>query len=258
MNADAAPGGFAVTLRFHGDLPLFLRKDDRALPVRRILREKTSIKDAIEACGVPHPEVDLMVCNGVAVGFAHQLNGDADIDVFPVGGAPGAFANERLQACGVTSFVADGHLGKLVRDLRLLGIDVVYAATAADLELVAIASEQNRALLTRDRCLLMHAKVKHGYWPRSQNPETQTIEVLQRFDLARELRPYSRCLRCNAELAPVEKAQVFERLEPLTKIYYEDFRRCAGCGAVYWAGSHYPKLQARIERIMSVVQQEPR
>jgi hypothetical protein len=112
-------------------------------------------------------------------------------------------------------------------------------------------ARENRALLTRDRRLLMHAIVQHGYCPRSQNADEQTIEVIRRFDLFDSIAPFTRCLRCNEKLAEVGKAEVIEKLEPLTKIYYKQFRRCIGCGQIYWAGSHFEKLQERIETIQS-------
>lgn len=247
---------FTITCRFHGDLALFLRKGERGHPIRRILREKTSVKDALEACGVPHTETDLIICNGVAVRFTHQLADESDVEVHGVGHSLELFPNERLQTIKASRFVADGHLGRLVRDLRLLGIDVSYRSTIADAELVAIAVEENRAVLTRDRRLLMHRALNVGYWLRSQSPEVQTVEVLRRFQLEHALRPFSRCVRCNAELAAASKGEVFEQLEPLTKIYYEDFRRCTRCGAVYWPGSHFPKLQARIEGVLSAVRRK--
>ncbi len=135
--------------------------------------------------------------------------------------------------------------------ILLLGIDVAYDPAAEDRQLVRTASDQERSLLTRDRRLLMHAAVRHGYYPRSQDPLEQTVEVLRRFRLASVLTPFSRCLRCNAPLEPAEKAKVLGQLEPLTKIHYDQFRRCRGCGQVYWSGSHFEKLQKRIEIIRS-------
>ena len=108
---------------------------------------------------------------------------------------------------------------------------------------------ENRALLTRDRRLLMHRIVQDGYYLRSQNALDQTLEVLRRFDLLDEVAPFSRCLRCNSPLQPAPKADVLDRLEPLTKIYYEEFRRCTGCDQVYWRGSHFDKLQRRVEEV---------
>jgi len=242
---------FAVRLHFHGGLLFFLGSKTSATPIERNLREKASVKDVIESCGVPHPEVDLIVVNGEAVDFSFCIVADAKIEVYPPGARYPLFKDKRLQTDHITSFVADGHLGKLVRDLRLLGIDVLYDSTIDDRELVRISSEQNRALLTRDRRLLMHARVRHGYYLRSQKPLEQTIEVLRRFRLQPKLSPFSRCLRCNASLETVEKKHVISRLEPLTKIYYDEFRRCTACRRVYWPGSHFDKLRKRVETIQS-------
>lgn len=240
---------FTVRLHLYGDLDFFLGSRTRGGKVERHLSEKTSVKDVIESCGIPHTEVDLILVNGKAVNFAYAVTGDAEIELYSPGTQSSHFREKRLQANAITEFVADGHLGKMVRDLRLLGIDVAYDPAAEDRQLVEIASRHRRALLTRDRRLLMHAAVQLGYYLRSQNPLEQTIEVLRRFDLGSILSPFSRCLRCNALLEPAEKQKVIGQLEPLTKIYYDEFRRCSGCGQVYWSGSHFTKLQKRLEEI---------
>jgi uncharacterized protein len=244
---------FSVGLEFHGDLSFFLKSKEPR--VQRQLKERSSAKDVIEACGVPHTEVDLILLNGEPGDFVRVLGDETKVDVFPV--APNritSFPENRLQVREIRKFVADGHLGKLVRDLRLLGIDVAYDPVSEDRQLVAVAADQARALLTRDRRLLMHAAVRHGYYPRSQSPLKQVVEVLRRFDLT--FAPFSRCLRCNAPLEPAEKKEVMGQLEPLTKIYYDQFRRCAGCAQVYWSGSHFEKLQKRIETIRSLLEGE--
>jgi uncharacterized protein len=248
MNVALAANAFTVRLRFHGDLSFFLRPSPEPELIEKRLGEKTSVKDAIESCGVPHTEVDLIVAAGVPVSFLHQLVSDEEIDIYPVSAAPELFPGNRLQQRGLARFVADCHLGKLTRNLRLLGFDVLYDNQATDAQLLTTATTEDRALLTRDRRLLMHAVVRHGYCPRSHDPNEQIIEVARRFELAR-LDPYTRCLRCNGLLERVEKADVFEQLEPLTKIYYHDFRRCTACAKIYWPGSHFEKLETRIDRI---------
>jgi uncharacterized protein with PIN domain/sulfur carrier protein ThiS len=240
---------FTVRLRFHGDLRFFIRSRAHDGIVERKLGEKTSVKDAIESCGVPHPEVDLISVNGRPVNFRHISESDEDVDVYPVDFSTTFFNENRLQVTSITRFVADGHLGSLSRNLRLLGFDVAYDREAQDPQLLNIMTSENRALLTRDRHLLMHAVVQNGYYPRSQDADEQTVEVVRRFDLCPSIDPFSRCLRCNSPLQKIEKAQIIEKLEPLTKIYYEQFRRCTGCGQIYWAGSHFSKLRKRVERI---------
>ena len=242
---------FELRLRFHGDLSLFLRPNRSEQTVIRQLRKKTSVKDAIEACGVPHPEMDLVLVDDQPVDFGHQLQAEATIDVYPVPAPPSLFPGTRLQRRERKRFVADGHLGKLTRGLRLLGIDVAYSPLASDAELVTRALAEERALLTRDRPLLMHAAVRDGYYPRSQQAEEQTREVVARFDLRPAIAPFTRCLHCNGLLAAVPKREIVEELEPLTRIYYETFRRCQQCDRIYWSGSHFGKLQARVERLLA-------
>ncbi|HMH02724.1 MAG TPA: Mut7-C RNAse domain-containing protein [Candidatus Udaeobacter sp.] len=240
---------FTVQLNLHGDLDFFVRSGAYGRRIERGLGEKTSVKDVIEGCGVPHPEVDLILVNGQPVDFDYAISTDGTVELYPVKTGPTNFNEKRLQVTNTTCFVVDGHLGKLARDLRLLGFDVAYDPLAEDRQLIDIMERENRALLTRDRRLLMHRVVKTGYYPRSQNADEQTVEVIRRFDLLNSPAPFTRCLRCNAPLRKVSKAEIIERLEPLTKIYYEQFRRCAGCGQIYWSGSHFLKLQKRLEKI---------
>jgi uncharacterized protein len=240
---------FTVRLNFQGDLHFFLGSRVRGGSIERTLAKKTSVKDVIESCGVPHPEVDLILVNGQPVDFSEPIAKDAEVDLYPVQPRGPLFSENRLQVHTIKQFVADGHLGTLARNLRLLGFDVAYDRQAQDRQLLSVMQSEERALLTRDRRLLMHAIVRHGYCPRSQNADEQTIEVIRRFDIFRSIAPFTRCLRCNAPLQKVLKTDVIEKLEPLTKNYYEEFRRCTGCGQIYWAGSHFSRLQRRLEKI---------
>ncbi len=242
---------FSVEVSFYGDLGFFVKDKDRLQPARRILTHKTSVKDVIESFGVPHPEVDLIVLNGQPVDFSFHLETDTALDVYPM--STKLFATSRLQARDVRAFVADGHLGKFTRNLRLLGIDVSYKGDADDSELLATMAQENRALLTRDRRLLMHRAVRTGYFPRSQHPIAQAVEVIERFGLARALAPFVRCLRCNGLLATVSKETVIDHLKPLTRLYYNDFQKCPQCGQCYWRGSHVAKLEKLVESILNQI-----
>ena len=66
-------------------------------------------------------------------------------------GASRIISGRSFAAAALRRFVADGHLGKLVRNLRLLGIDVRYNKNANDTQLLSTATTEDRALLTRDR-----------------------------------------------------------------------------------------------------------
>jgi uncharacterized protein len=248
-SGSSAAKRFCVFVSFHGDLGFFVKNKDGLQPARKVLAHKSSVKDVIESFGVPHPEVDLIVVNGQPVDFYFCLESETTLDVYPSSAT--CFPTFRLQASEVRAFVADGHLGKLTRDLRLLGIDVSYSRDANDRELLATMVQENRALLTRDRPLLMHRVVRTGYFPRSQDPMEQTVEVVRRFGLARALTPFVRCLRCNGLLATVPKEAVVDQLEALTRLYYDDFKRCPQCGQSYWRGSHIARLEERVKAILN-------
>ena len=238
---------FTVSLTFFGDLVFFLKRGGTAPTIQRVLKERTSVKDVIEACGVPHPEIDFIIINGAAANFSRVLKENTAIKVYPVGFTYQPFPSPPLQRRNITRFVADGHLGKLTRNLRLLGFDVISPTPAEDQRLLEVMQHEARALLTRDRRLLMHAVVRDGFCPRSPYPDEQTVEVIRRFQLSNSISPFSRCLQCNGALQGVDKTDVMKDLEPLTRVYYERFRRCKECGKIYWRGSHFDKLSARIE-----------
>lgn len=254
---------FELQIRFHGDLAGFFLPPPlrgKSLVVRK-LREKSAVKDVIEACGIPHPEVDLILVdargNGLGVDFRWQVETSTQIDVYGFPAPRDILPScPRLQARRSDRFVADGHLGGLVRNLRLLGVDTCYEPMADDRRLLEIMSAENRALLTRDRRLLMHSIVQHGFCPRSADPEQQTIEVLRRFGLSEApgvITPFTRCLECNGFLRTVRKQEVSARLaaEPRTLLYYDDYRVCVKCGRIYWAGSHFAKLAERVSRFIA-------
>ena len=198
---------------------------------------------------MPHPEIDLILVNGTPISFEHIIENAAEIDVHGTQSRTTFFTEHRLQVTSITRFIADVHLGKLTANLRLLGFDVAYHPDLDDRELLTLMQAEDRALLSRDRRLLMHRIVRHAFLPRSQQPLAQTIEVLRRFDLENAIRPFTRCIHCNGLLEPVSKADVFAQLEPLTKLYYAEFRRCRQCRRVYWRGSHFDKLQGRVDEI---------
>jgi uncharacterized protein len=257
---------FGLEISFHGDLGMFLlpRRLRTSSHVLRQLSEKTSVKDVIEACGVPHPEVDLITIGyansptRTAVDFRCQVETSARIDVYGFPAPEDVFPwQPRLQRRRCERFVVDGHLGGLARNLRLLGIDSAYEPQAEDRRLLQIMSAEDRAILTRDRRLLMHSIVKDGFCPRSHDPEVQTTEVLRRFGLtisSGTVAPFTRCLECNGLLQTTPKQDVSDRLaaEPRTLQYYNHYRVCPGCGRIYWPGSHFSKLAQRVVRLATL------
>lgn len=241
-----------ATFHFHGELNDFLPAAWRRQPIPYVINGPVALKHPIEAMGVPHTEVDHIRVGGKPAGFSRLVEAGDEVDVYPASQAlgPGFDSFLRPQLPSPPRFVVDGHLGRLTTYLRLLGLDTLYDNDMEDEELAQIAWEQERVLLTRDVRLLMRKAVVHGYWLRSKKPRDQLEEVLRRYRLREVIRPWRRCLRCNGELKEVAKEAILDRLEPLTKKYYQEFRICRGCDQVYWKGSHYASLDRLVEAIL--------
>jgi hypothetical protein len=141
-------------------------------------------------------------------------------------------------------FIADVHLGRLVSYLRLAGFDTTYEPPWDDAVLARRSAEEQRILLTRDRELLKRSIVTRGYFVQNTRVRDQFVELADRFELRRSMRPFSRCARCNAFLREVPKAAVLDRVLPRTKLEHHEFLECPSCRNVYWRGSHHAKLAA--------------
>lgn len=240
-----------LTFRFYEELNDFLPRQQQKCPFDLHIQRKASIKDVIESLGVPHTEVELILVNGESVNFDYHVRDGDRISVYPVFESFDISPLLRLRQRPLRQliFIADANLGKLAQYLRLLGFDCLYRNDYEDAEVAGIASEQHRIVLTRDRRLLQRKIISHGYFVRSDQPQQQAREVVRRFDLYREIRPFSRCAKCNGKLADVDKAEIKDQLAPLTKQHYDDFKICEVCGQIYWPGSHYHRALSLLDAL---------
>ena len=241
-----------ATFRFYADLNDFLPAERRGVDVEQAFLGSPAVKDLIEAIGVPHPEVDLILADGAPVEFAWRVADGARVSVYPAFRAVDVASLSRVRPPRPArlAFVLDGHLGRLARYLRMAGIDTRWRAEPADAELARESHEAGGILLTRDVGLLKRSEVIHGAWVRATDPEAQLIEVVRRFDLARAADPFCRCLECNTPLARAEKAAIASQLPPGVCARHEDFRRCPTCARVYWRGTHWQRMAALLERVV--------
>ena len=239
--------------RFYEELNDLLPVAQRKRSFEYVFDGSPGILDAIQAIGVPHTEVDLILVNGDSVGFDYRLQAGDRVSVYPVFESLDIASVTRLRPRPLREpkFVCDVHLGKLARRLRLLGFDVAYGNTATDAELVSTSLTEQRILLTQDRGLLKQRTVTHGYLVRSPVPHEQVIEVLRRFDLRSRIEPFSRCARCNGRVLPVEKTAIQLAVPPRVRESFQDFVRCETCGHVYWQGTHFARLKAYVQGIKS-------
>lgn len=238
-----------ATIRFYGDLDGLADGADRAGEVAVPVELPRSVKDAVESCGVPHTEVDLVLVEGDPVGWDHRLGAGQRVSVYPPFTRLDVPSPVRPDPLPVARFVCDAHLGRLAERLRLLGVDCDYPLGMDDAGLAARSVSAQAWLLTRDRGLLMRRLLTHGYLVRADDPLLQTIEVVRRFRLVDELAPLTRCARCNGLLAPIGADEVADDVPPGTRAVHDEFRRCGSCGQVYWEGSHLPSLHDFVEHV---------
>ena len=239
--------------RFYEELNDFLPAHLRKQPFPVEVDRSRSVKDAIESAGVPHTEVDLILVDGNPVGFDCVIHGGERIAVYPEFERLDIAPLQRLRERPLREprFVADAHLGKLARHLRMAGFDCLWSNDYSDDEIVGYSVAQMRTILTRDKGILKRRIVTRGYFVRETDSEAQLAEVIRAFQLEGMLRPFTRCRECNVELNEVEKERVLELLPAGVRQLYDRFKLCSGCGRVYWEGTHYERMRRVLARLAS-------
>lgn len=238
-----------AVFRFYAELNDFLPKEYRQKDFVYRFWGTPAVKDAIEALGAPHPEVDLILVNNQSVDFNYRLQSGDRVAVYPVFELLNITSVNRLRPKPLRNprFILDVNLGKLSRNLRMLGFNALYRNNFPDEEIIDIALREQRIILTRDKGLLKNSRVTHGYWVRHTQPQKQTEEVLQKFDLSHRIQPFTRCLVCNGALEKVAKETIEKTLPSKVKKMFNEFYRCTSCGKIYWRGTHFKRMEKMIE-----------
>ena len=241
-----------ATFRFYEELNDFLPRAHRKVSFAHRFRGTPSVKDTIEAIGVPHTEIDLILVDGRSVGFDWLLSGGERVAVYPMFERLDITPVVRLRPAPLRKprFVVDVHLGRLARYLRTLGFDTLYGNDYDDAALARISAADNRILLTRDKGLLKRSEVTRGYWLRHTDPRQQIAEIVAALQLSPSARPLTRCIRCNSLLEPVTEAAVREQLPVGLRGRYAQVSRCSGCAQLYWPGSHFDRLRILVSEII--------
>ena len=224
----------SVTVRLYEELNEFLPADRRRRPFPVDVPPGSTTKAVIENLGVPHTEIDLVLVNGESVGFLPPARATATSSACTPCSSPGT--SQRCPACAAvplreTRFVADVHLGKLARLLRMIGFDTACGERpgrrgdrAGCAEGEADHPEQGPGAAEEARC---HARLPaSGPSPRASS----SPRCSRRFDLARQVQLFGRCMSCNAPLARVSRLSVLDALPPAVAETCTEFSRCPGAG----------------------------
>jgi uncharacterized protein with PIN domain/sulfur carrier protein ThiS len=242
----------SATFRFYAELNDLLPRPRRFVEFVHEFQGSPSVKDVIESLGVPHTEVEVILVNGEPQGFQYRLQDGDRVSVYPMFEAldVGEAARVRTWPLRQPRFVLDVHLGKLAAYLRLLGFDATYDRGMQDPDLARLSASEQRILLTRDRQLLKRNEVTHAHLVRSLEPRTQCVEVVRRFDLVGLAAPFTRCLRCNAQLSRVKISDVAERVPAWVRARASEVTHCDACDRLYWRGTHFDRLERLAREIL--------
>ena len=234
-----------ASFRFYAELNDFLPAGRQGVAFNYRFDSDQSVKHLVEALGVPHTEVDLILVNGASQDFSCRPRDGDRVSVYPLFRSIDVASAARVRPDPLPGyrFVLDGHLGRLAAYLRMMGFDTLYRNDYDDQDLARISHDEDRILLTRDRGLLKRSIVTHGYWMRETESRRQLVEVLRRYDLSNAADLFARCLACNGLLRPVAKEAIAERLPVDTRRYYDEFCVCKSCGKLYWDGPHVERMR---------------
>lgn len=238
-----------ATFCFHEELNEFLLPEQRGREFTVPCARNATTKHMIEALGVPHTEVEVILVNGQAAGFDRLLHEGDRVAVYPRSDSLAIEPMLRLREwpLPIVRFIADSHLGGLARLLRMAGFDTLYRNDYRDSEIADIARHEQRIVLTRDRDLLKQRGISHGCYVHALKPAQQFGEIVGRLDLGCSFRPFTLCLECNAPVRKIEKEKVFNELPESVKVNHKNFTICDQCRRIFWEGSHWKRMRQLLE-----------
>lgn len=151
---------------------------------------------------------------------------------------------EQESAKAAPRLIVDAMLGRLAKWLRLAGYDAAYWRNGSDEALIAAAQAEDRMIVTRDRQLAGRRGVR-AVFIANEGLDEQIAEA--RAALGGALRPFTRCPECNGQLVELPHAAARDLVPSYVWHTQTEFHRCQACGRVYWKGTHWPAVAARLE-----------
>jgi len=141
-------------------------------------------------------------------------------------------------------------LGKLAKELRMLGYDTVYHKGEDPRQLIEMARQQERAILTRNVKLIARRPEDQIIRVTEDQPDLQLRQLIQQGTISPdETALFSRCLLCNALLDEIPRGEAEGKVPDFIFYHQKEFFRCPQCGRIYWKGSHHEHMQKRVEEL---------
>lgn len=146
-------------------------------------------------------------------------------------------------------FLVDDTLRGLAKKLRMIGYDTVERDGMSWWVTLAKAKQADRVVVTLKGDLRMPPDVE--MWViESEHPNQQVLQILEKIPPDMEPpEPLSRCLVCNEVVEELSAKTAHPQVPPLVAQTHSTFCHCLKCGRIYWAGSHFHKIKAWMERL---------
>lgn len=150
------------------------------------------------------------------------------------------------------TFLSECTLGRLSKWLRLAGFDTRYDSQTPDVKRLAnICSQENRILLTRTQRVKEQLTICKTIFIPYNDPVEQFRLVAHEMSLkAEDLRPLTRCARCNHLLEKASKEVVTNKVPEYVMQTQETFKHCTQCGRIYWPGTHVSRWLAFMNQML--------
>lgn len=147
-------------------------------------------------------------------------------------------------------FLVDRMLGKLVKELRMLGYDTIYYQGEDLHKLFHISREEGRVILTRSSKLLPKRAEDRVVRIKEDNPLLQLKELIKNgiIKLGEE-NLFSRCLLCNLPIVEIPPEDAEGKVPEFVFHQRQEFFKCPKCERIYWEGSHRKNMQRKIEEL---------
>lgn len=154
---------------------------------------------------------------------------------------------------GSLKFIVDSNVGKLTKWLRMTGYDAIFFDGADDSQMVTIALNEGRVILTRDTQIMRRGVITSGRLKailiQSDRPEQQMRQVMDTLNLNCQFQPFSLCLECNQPLEERSREQVRERVPPYVFKTQHQYMECPACQRIYWRGTHWQAMIKKLEQL---------
>ncbi len=240
-------------VRCYAELNEFLPSGHRYNEFPLIFSEPFNVKGLLDKLNISFDRVELILVNGKSVSAETPLSEGDRISLYPVFESFDIRLLLHLHSAPLRNikFIADVHLGKLARYLRLFGFDTAYNSSFSFNSILSIAKIEERCILSKSIAYKENPFVTKYFHIQSSVPEEQLVETFSRFDLWHSSQPFTRCLRCNTPLVKCSLDTVQQnKIPPRILTMYNEYMYCSSCQQYYWKGSHFKRMEGFIEEVL--------